>query len=275
MLAITEPFGAWIGSAGEGRSLSARCGLHRLALVTAGVDRLGKNRIFPGGSWLVTAGGEMPQGAETRIWLDFGLGTDPRRKLSVVFDRTAVDGPSPPAFASAFSTDLPEIVPPPADACARSVIPAILARLRSRLPGARLQAHNDLDSLLIELAAFAVRESPLPLADRLARAELAMVMGLDQAPGITTMAASAGMSRSAFNQAWRTLRRSSPGAWLAALRIATAERLLATTDLAVGVVARRSGFADASAFARAFNRAKGRPPAEWRQSARTKPKPKP
>lgn len=226
-------------------------------------------RISSGGSWLVPVDGELPQGAETRIWLDFGLGADPRRSLPVVLDSSASVGPKTPTFVTAFSTNLSVVIPPPADACARSVLPAILARLRSRLPGARLQAHNDLDSLLIELVALAVKESPLPLEDRLARAELAIIMGLDQAPGITTMAASAGMSRSAFNLAWRSVRHVSPGVWLAALRIATAQRLLATTSLPVAVVARRSGFVDSSAFARAFNRVTGQPPAAWRKTVRS------
>ena len=43
-----------------------------------------------------------------------------------------------------------------------------------------------------------------------------------------------------------------------------AEDLLATTDLGVGVVARRVGYDAEEAFSRAFKRAHGESPSVWR-----------
>jgi AraC-like DNA-binding protein len=43
-----------------------------------------------------------------------------------------------------------------------------------------------------------------------------------------------------------------------------AEDLLATTDLGVGVVARRVGYDAEEAFSRAFKRANGESPSAWR-----------
>jgi AraC-like DNA-binding protein len=43
-----------------------------------------------------------------------------------------------------------------------------------------------------------------------------------------------------------------------------AEDLLATTDLSVGVVARRVGYDAEEAFSRAFKRAHGESPSVWR-----------
>lgn len=268
MHALEHPCGPWIAACGQGTRLPERSGLYRLALVITGCDRFADITILAGGSWLVSPEVDQPRGSAQRMWIDFGLGADPRRGLPVSLDAAATAGPVAPGPRTVWGHDLPVRVPSPAQTCARALMPHLLARLRSGLPVARLQAHNDLDSLLIEIVALALVENPLPLSDRLARAELAAHLGLDQNPGIADLAAAAGLSRSAFHVAWRQCRTGSPGAWLARLRLETAQRLLATTSLPVAVVARHSGFGDASAFARAFHRATGQPPARWRQQAR-------
>lgn len=60
--------------------------------------------------------------------------------------------------------------------------------------------------------------------------------------------------------------------WLAAARLATARRLLLTTDLPISRVAADSGFADPSYFARQFRQAEGVTPLVWRKTRRTPPK---
>jgi AraC-like DNA-binding protein len=47
-----------------------------------------------------------------------------------------------------------------------------------------------------------------------------------------------------------------------------AQDLLASTDLGVGVVARRIGYEAEEAFSRAFKRAYGQSPAAWRAAHR-------
>jgi transcriptional regulator GlxA family with amidase domain len=56
----------------------------------------------------------------------------------------------------------------------------------------------------------------------------------------------------------------SPIRYLTEWRMHLAQDLLATTDLGVGVVARRVGYDAEEAFSRAFKRAHGEPPSAWR-----------
>lgn len=84
--------------------------------------------------------------------------------------------------------------------------------------------------------------------------------------GMETLAGELRLHRSTL---YRTFRRSygqSPSAFLQGLRLRRARTLLRETNLPVQEVAWNSGFADPNYFARAFRRAGGQSPIEWRQA---------
>jgi AraC family transcriptional regulator len=77
-----------------------------------------------------------------------------------------------------------------------------------------------------------------------------------------------GLSRAHFFRAFRQSTGQTPGAYLLALRMERARRLLTTPSVTVKDVARAVGFGDVDAFARAFKRFAGLSPAAWRRRSR-------
>ncbi|HEX6461574.1 MAG TPA: AraC family transcriptional regulator [Thermoleophilaceae bacterium] len=61
--------------------------------------------------------------------------------------------------------------------------------------------------------------------------------------------------------------------WILERRLAEARRLLVETDVTVGEVGRRAGFADPVYFSRCFRRAHGTTPLRWRRAGRGQPGP--
>jgi transcriptional regulator GlxA family with amidase domain len=82
---------------------------------------------------------------------------------------------------------------------------------------------------------------------------------------VDALAARAGMSKRNFTRAFRRETGSSPAAYVEQLRIETVCRLLETTDLTVGAVARRVGIRHAETLHRAFRRRVGTTPDLYRQ----------
>jgi AraC-like DNA-binding protein len=91
---------------------------------------------------------------------------------------------------------------------------------------------------------------------------------LHSAPGrrwtVSALAREAAVSRSVLDARFREVLGRSPIRYLTEWRMHLAEDLLATTDLGVGVVARRVGYDAEEAFSRAFKRAHGESPSAWR-----------
>jgi len=81
---------------------------------------------------------------------------------------------------------------------------------------------------------------------------------------VTTLAREAAVSRSVLDARFRDVLGRSPIRYVTEWRMHIAEDLLATTDLGVGVVARRVGYDAEEAFSRAFKRAHGESPSVWR-----------
>ena len=82
---------------------------------------------------------------------------------------------------------------------------------------------------------------------------------------VTELAASASVSRSLLDERFRQVLGRSPIRYLTEWRMQIAEDLLASTRLSVAQVSRRVGYDSAEAFSRAFKRAHGTPPGEWRR----------
>ncbi|WP_017464089.1 helix-turn-helix transcriptional regulator [Dyella ginsengisoli] len=81
------------------------------------------------------------------------------------------------------------------------------------------------------------------------------------------MAARVGLSASRLHAVFREELDTTPQAWLTDRRIERAQRWLADTSLPLAEIALACGYADQSAFTRAFGRAVGLPPAAYRRQA--------
>ena len=85
---------------------------------------------------------------------------------------------------------------------------------------------------------------------------------------VAAMARAAAMSERSFLRRFAEAMGSSPGAWLAGLRVEEAKRLLETTRLPVEEVARRAGFGSVAALRLHFGRGTGLAPRRYRERCR-------
>lgn len=103
----------------------------------------------------------------------------------------------------------------------------------------------------------------------IARALSAMTSRPGAAWSIASLAAHAGMSRTAFVQRFTALVGQPPIAWLTRLRMERGAALLADAELSVGKVAAQLGYRTEAAFRRAFKRARGIGPGAIRRRLRS------
>lgn len=101
---------------------------------------------------------------------------------------------------------------------------------------------------------------------RIRRAIELMVAQLDQELSLKDMAGSCYLSPFHFARLFKKLTSTTPHAYLAALRIAEAQRLLAETDLSVSQISGRVGYSSLSHFSKGFRRATGLTPRAFRAS---------
>jgi len=87
---------------------------------------------------------------------------------------------------------------------------------------------------------------------------------------VPQIAARAGLSTRSFNRRFRAALGIAPLAYLQRARIDTARELLRSSNLAVGEIAARCGYADASHFSRAFDALTGSSPMDYRRRVRGK-----
>ncbi len=85
---------------------------------------------------------------------------------------------------------------------------------------------------------------------------------------VAELARSATVSRSQLDERFRQVLGRSPIRYLTEWRLHLARELLASTDLGVAVIARRIGYDAEEAFSRAFKRANGQSPGNWRADHR-------
>jgi AraC family transcriptional regulator len=101
---------------------------------------------------------------------------------------------------------------------------------------------------------------------RLRRAVELMQAHLDRDLPLEEIAAAAHLSPFHFARLFKKLTGATPHAYLASLRAARAQALLAETDLSITEIGSRVGYASPSHFARAFRRATGTTPSAFRQA---------
>jgi AraC-like DNA-binding protein len=118
----------------------------------------------------------------------------------------------------------------------------------------------------------------LPLPRRLPRGGLAswqerrakelMLERIDGDVSLEELAHECRLSRSHFARAFRQTTGQSPHRWLMSQRIALSYELLRNSELSIGGIADRCGYANQSHFTRVFARYVGMNPGEWRRLQR-------
>ena len=106
---------------------------------------------------------------------------------------------------------------------------------------------------------------PGVIADRrLARVIEFMTLHLAESLSLERLATEAGVSKFHFTRLFRLATGSTPNAFLLQLRMEAACRMLSTTDLPIGDIAVRCGFARAEHFSAAFAKRLGQSPSTYR-----------
>jgi AraC-like DNA-binding protein len=90
-------------------------------------------------------------------------------------------------------------------------------------------------------------------------------------PTVTKLADALGTSVSSVVRAFRRVTGTSPARYIEQHRIGQAQRSLRYTDLAIHIVAERSGYEDPYHFSRVFKRVTGMSPSDYREQALTSP----
>jgi len=182
--------------------------------------------------------------------------------------------PSPRAI---WGVDLPILLPAELWPACRSTVPALIAAWIAGDPWTLLRAHQRLHDVLLSVVEYArptAQTSADTSEERIARAERVALQSLGSAFGVEDFAAAAGLRRSHFHARYRHLRQESPAAFLRRERLASAQRLLRRTDLAIAEVGRMVGYEDPAVFTRAFRRQFGLSPRAWQETGAQSPRSK-
>jgi AraC-like DNA-binding protein len=167
-----------------------------------------------------------------------------------------------PVFAR-IRTDFGSVVRMGADGEAAGLFEEIFRRLRDRSFVDRFHESELIYRMLVaiyrEQAEGARHEDPVEFGRHL------LVHGFRSPLNLKTVARRCGVSREHFMRAFRERFGEPPGELLRRLRLEHARTMLTATGMAVGAVARASGFTSSTVFCRAFRRAYGSTPAEVRR----------
>lgn len=232
----------------------------------AGIDH-----EVPRGSIYLIPPGTLADLGSTRgnrpVWMHFDLGFDANRDDHPQLgngDETHFNRWMQPGAQAVFGCDLPVVIPPPLDAPFRAALLGLVERWRGGRPVDCAAAAAQLGLLLLDLIA-ALAPSAAPSVDqRLARAESSARSQLGAGIGVDAMAASAGLGRSTFCAVYSRHRGEGPGAFLRRERLALAASLVARRSGTIAEIARQCGYADPTAFIRAYRHRYGATPGAMR-----------
>jgi AraC-like DNA-binding protein len=153
-----------------------------------------------------------------------------------------------------------------------------VAELVAQEVGMRVMTTTLLKQVLVSLLRRSLRSNNLwierfsLLGDpRVARAFADMVARPGAPHSVHTLSQTSGLSRSAFMARFTAAFNDSPMAVLRQLRMRHAAALLGGAKLSTGKVAREAGYASRSSFLRAFRKATGHDPSEYRAAAQRAP----
>ncbi len=170
-----------------------------------------------------------------------------------------------PGAQAVWGVDLPVLVPTPLLPRFAAEVPLIIHRWRTGGRLAALDAATRLTALLVALVEQVEGASTVDPLERIARAEALARSNLDTGFALTEFAAAAGYGRSRFCELYRTLRGTTPAAFLKAERLARAKALLLRRDLPIAKVGALVGYPDATVFGRIFRADTGLAPGAWRE----------
>lgn len=170
----------------------------------------------------------------------------------------------------------PQVVHLRSDARLAAIVQAMAEESRERRPARDVVLSRLLEVLLIEALRSTAATDASPglvrgLADRRLAVALRQIHHDPRRPWtLAELADSAALSRSAFVERFNRAVGVAPMAHLLAWRMALARRLLRRQEASVAEVARRVGYASASAFSVAFTRHVGQRPARYVQQVNTR-----
>jgi len=136
---------------------------------------------------------------------------------------------------------------------------AIFAKLADVFVSAALRSYLAAADSLDRLARPAVPDHGIAQTLKLLRARPEARWSVD------VMASAAGMSRTSFNTRFRAVLGKAPMAYLTELRLRRAAGYLATTTKSLSEIAHLVGYETEASLSKAFSRAFGRPPGEYRR----------
>jgi len=195
----------------------------------------------------------------------------------IVAGRFAFD----PAGGAPLMTLLPAVLKVPLEGerarLMQATLQLIAAEVAAPSPGGRLVVQRLAEVLFVQAVRAYCASDAAPrtgwlaaLADRRLAAALSALHGDLAGPWtVASLAAVAGMSRSAFAARFRRVVGDTPLNYLLRWRIYRAEALLRHGDLALGEIADRVGYDSDAAFNRAFKRTLGVAPGEYRRRLAT------
>lgn len=216
-----------------------------------------QHRLLPGDTMLLT----FPHA--NRYWLEPGSSWE--------YFWIGIQGAEGLRIARAILDTVGPVLRPSAEAVDR-MADACLALATTDLPVGEASAAAYSATMAIHDAAFggslpANVEHPLPVR----RAEAFIEAHLDENLGIDRLAQAGGLSRAHFVRLFSASTGMAPSSYVFAARIDRAERLLLATDATIASIASYCGFADGNYFAKAFRRATGQSPSEFRSTRLGRP----
>ncbi|WP_158070106.1 AraC family transcriptional regulator [Motiliproteus sp. MSK22-1] len=162
----------------------------------------------------------------------------------------------------------------PARHALNPVIQLLLQESRQNRCGQETVLNRLAEVLLVHVLRFLMEHQKIEkgvlagLSDlRLARAITAMHRQPEQRWSVESLAAEAGMSRTAFNQHFRDTVGCPPGEYLSQWRMRLACRMLETNKLSISQIVDQLGYLSETAFFRAFRRQIGVSPGKYRMQA--------
>lgn len=207
------------------------------------------------GSWVLAMAGLLDQRRATTHWEDLEDFAARFPQIRVIPDRWVVDGPVFTTGAAAPALDF------------------MLALIRARQGTSA--ALNVASVYVYDEVHLPTDAQPLVslgrnshLDQRLARVVGIMEQHLDNPLSIREIADRTGCSTRTLEGLFRDLVQTSPAAYYLALRLQSARRLVADTNLSMADIAVRTGFSSIASLSRAFRRRFGQPPTAARRGSK-------
>lgn len=237
----------------------------------------GSGQVAIGGTWHELHAGEVAALPWGRTWAFAAAARDPLAIISIHLrflpwgeaDRTSRPGhglaaSGRPIPAPGPAPELPAVQRPRDPPRSRALAEACLAAWHARDAARGLRLRGLALALVADLLPDARRQARHVQAGRIEGLLAWLGYHPEAMPTRGELEARAGLRRTAFGAAFRSVTGRSPAAWLMERRLAEAHRLLTTTREGVVAIAARVGFSDPFHFSRRFRARYGASPRQAR-----------